>query len=158
MPEVLDWATMTHNSFTNDTSDTTMLCASDRDVFRFWLMTPTPLKRGNCRMDHPICISGGSIAGIMKLDKNPWIASFLRAVCMYLNLGAGNFEQIIIRHSKLQPSVRVRGDTNPYKLRNPTPAPPVGGARASGLRFATARAGRFSAQAQLLQIGNSQNR
>jgi hypothetical protein len=66
VPGVMDWSTMTHNPFVHVTKDTTTLYASDRDVFLFWLTTPTRSKRAGCRMARRICISVDFTAGIAR--------------------------------------------------------------------------------------------
>ena len=103
VPGLLDWATMTHNPFTDITNETTPLYASDRDVFLFLVDDTYPIEAGRLPNGEPDLYFLGfycwnSEVGSMALG----IASFyLRAACSNRNLwGVENFEEISIRHSK----------------------------------------------------------
>jgi hypothetical protein len=88
VPGVLDWATMTHNPFVDVTKETTMLYASDRDVFLFLVDDMHPIEAGRLPNGDPDLYFRGFYCWNSEVgSKTLGIASFyLRAVCMNRNL------------------------------------------------------------------------
>jgi hypothetical protein len=107
VPGLLDWSTMTHNSFVEVTKDTTTLYASDRDVFLFLVDDAHPIEAGKLPNGDPDLYFRGFYCWNSEVgSKTLGIASFyLRGVCMNRNIwGAEGFEEISIRHSKFAAS------------------------------------------------------
>lgn len=131
VPGVLDWATMTHNSFVDVTKDTTTLYASDRDVFLFLVDDTHPIEAGRLPNGEPDLYFRGFYCWNSEVGaKTLGMASFyLRAVCQNRNLwGVEDFEEITIRHSKHAAS-RFAHEAAPALTRfaNSSPLPFVNG-------------------------------
>ena len=139
VPGVLDWNTMTHNSFVDITTDTTTLYASDRDVFLFLVDDTHPIEAGRLPDGSPDLYFRGFYCWNSEVgSKTLGIASFyLRAVCMNRNLwGVENFEEITIRHSKFA-AQRFAHEAAPALTRfaDSSPAPFIAGIRAARERI-----------------------
>jgi hypothetical protein len=139
VPGVLDWATMTHNSFVDVTKDTTTLYASDRDVFLFLVDDTHPIEAGRLPTGDPDLYFRGFYCWNSEVgSKTLGIASFyLRAVCMNRNLwGVEGFEEISIRHSKFA-AQRFAHETAPAltSFARSSPAPFVAGIKAARERI-----------------------
>jgi hypothetical protein len=139
VPGVLDWNTMTHNPFVDITNDTTILYASDRDVFLFLVDDTHPIEAGRLRDGLPDLYFRGFYCWNSEVgSKTLGIASFyLRAVCMNRNLwGVENFEEITIRHSKLA-AQRFAHEAAPALMRfaDSSPAPFIAGIKAARERI-----------------------
>ncbi len=139
VPGVLDWASMTHNPFTDITKETTTLYASDRDVFLFLVDDTHPIEAGRLPDGTPDLYFRGFYAWNSEVgSKTLGIASFyLRAVCQNRNLwGVEGFEQISIRHSKFA-AKRFAHEAAPALTRfaNSSPAPFVAGIKAARERI-----------------------
>jgi len=139
VPGVLDWATMTHNPFTDVTKETTTLYASDRDVFLFLVDDTHPIEAGRLPDGSPDLYFRGFYCWNSEVgSKTLGIASFyLRAVCMNRNLwGVEGFEEISIRHSKFA-AQRFAHEAAPALTRfaESSPAPFVAGIKAARERI-----------------------
>ena len=139
VPGMLDWNTMTHNSFVDVTKDTTTLYASDRDVFLFLVDDTHPIEAGRLPDGSPDLYFRGFYCWNSEVgSKTLGIASFyLRAVCMNRNLwGVENFEKITIRHSKFA-AQRFAHEAAPAltSFANSSPAPFVAGIKAARERI-----------------------
>jgi hypothetical protein len=103
VPGVLDWSTGVYNPDVEISRDTTMLYASDRDVFLFLVDDHNPIEAGRLADGSPDLYFRGFYCWNSEVGaKTLGMASFyLRAVCQNRNLwGVEEFQEITIRHSK----------------------------------------------------------